>query len=92
MKKLLWMISAFLLVFLFTTGIALARVSFRFFLPPAVIGPPVVAAPPPAYYPGYYGYGPRYYGYRVWVPGYWGSVWTGYGWQRTWHRGHWVYR
>ena len=93
MKKLLWIISGFLLVFLFTTGIAPAGVSFRFFLPPVVIGPPAVAAPPPAYhsYPyGYYGYGPGYG--RVWAPGYWDRVWTGYGWQRVWHRGHWEYR
>ena len=93
MKKLL-LISAFLLVVLSTTGIASARVSFRFFLPPLVIGPPVVAAPPSAYpYPyGYYGYGPGYYGDRVWVPGYWDRAWTGYGWQRVWHPGHWEYR
>jgi hypothetical protein len=79
MKKGLW-ISAFLLVFLFTTGIASARVSFGFFLPPVVIGPPVIAPPPPAYYAypyGYYGYGPAYG--RVWVPGYWERVWTAYG-------------
>ena len=96
MKKTLW-ISAFMLVFLFTTGIASSGVSFRFFLPipPVVIGPPVVAALPPAYYPypyGYYGYGPGYYGNRVWVPGYWDRAWTGNGWQQVWHPGHWEYR
>ena len=100
MKKLAT-ISAFLLVLLFTTGIASAGVYLGFSFPPVVIGPPAVAAPPPAYYPysnpyRYYGYGPGYgpgyYGYRVWVPGYWDRVWTGYGWERVWHRGYWAYR
>ncbi len=94
MRKPLW-ISVFMLAFLFTTGVASAWVSFRFFLPPVVIGPPVVAAPPPAYYPppyGYYGYGPGYSGYRVWVPGYWGTVWTNHGWTRVWYPDHWEYR
>ncbi len=95
MKRLLWVISPLLLVFLLTSGIASAGVAFRFFLPPVVIGPPAVAAPPPAHYSypyGSYGYGPGYYGNRVWVPGYWERVWTGYGWQRVWHPGHWAYR
>jgi hypothetical protein len=29
---------------------------------------------------------------REQLPGYWERVWTGYGWQRVWHRGHWEYR
>jgi hypothetical protein len=93
MKKVLF-ITAVVLVFFLTTGIASARVFFRFgFFPPAVIGPPVVVAPPPAYYPypdGYYG--PGYYGYRAWVPGYWDNIWTSYGWEKVWHPGHWEYR
>jgi len=97
MKKIL-LLSTLLLVFFLTTGIASAWVSFGFGLPvpPVVIGPPVVTAPPPAYYPypypyygpGYYGY----YGYRAWVPGYWGGGWTNHGWGRVWHRGHGAYR
>ncbi len=96
MKKSL-MIASFLLVLLVIPSIASARASwgFGFSVP---LGPAVVSAPPPAYYPysyGYYGpgyYGPGYYGYRVWVPGYWGRVWTYGGWARVWHRGHWEYR
>jgi len=97
MKKIL-LLSTLLLVFCLTTGIASARVfcGFGLPLPPVVIGPPVITAPPPAYYypypyayygPDYYGY----YGYRVWVPGYWGSIWTNHGWGRAWHPGHWRY-
>jgi hypothetical protein len=94
MKKIL-LIASFLLVFVLTASVASAHGSFhfRFFLPPVVIGPPVISAPPPAYYPdpnGYYG--PGYYGYRAWVPGYWGTEWTGHGWVRVWHPGHWEYR
>ena len=93
MKTFSWMISSFLLVFLLTAGIASARVSFRLFLPPVVIGPPAVAAPSPPYDPSPYGY----YGYRpspdrVWVPGYWDTVWTNHGWARVWHPGYWEYR
>ena len=50
--------------------------------PPA----PVVAYPG---YPPYAYYSPRYYGCRAWVPGYWGSRWTLYGWTRVRGRGYW---
>ena len=98
MKKIL-LLSALLLVFALTTGTASARVFIGFGppWPPAVVGPPVVTAPPPAYYPypypyayygpGYYGY----YGYRVWVPGYRGFGWTNHRWGRVWYPGHWRY-
>jgi len=90
MKKII-LLSALLLVFALTTGTASARVFIGFGPPwaPVVVGPPVVAAPPPAYYPYSYPYayyGPGYYGYRGWFPGYWG------GWGRAWHRGHWYRR
>ena len=93
MKKLVT-ISAFLLVILFTTGIASAGVYFGFSFPPIVIGSPAVVALASSLLShityGNYGYGPGYYGNRVWAPGYWERVWTGYGWQRIWHRGYWA--
>ncbi len=91
MKKLT-LISAFLLVFLLTTGIASARVSFGFNIP-FYFGPPAYPYPSYGYYgPGYYGPAPGYSGYRVWVPGYWTREWTGYAWARVWRPGHWEYR
>jgi len=52
--------------------------------------PTLQVVPPPAvvYSPGY----PQpyaYYGPRTWVPGYWGSRWTPYGWRRVWVPGYW---
>jgi len=102
MKKVL-LISTFLLIFFLTTGIAPAHrvfFGFGFFLPPLIIGPPAIAVPPPVYYPyppafypyPYDYYSPGYYGYRVWVPGYWDTVWTERGWERVWIPGHWEYR
>jgi len=55
--KRLTLISAFLLVFLLTTGIASARVFFGFNVP-LYVGPPAYYP-----YPGYGYYGPGYYGY-----------------------------
>jgi hypothetical protein len=66
--------------------------SLGVFLPP-----PVAWARPPAPvvaylgYPAYAYYSPRYYGYRAWVPGYWESRWTPYGWTKVWVRGYWRY-
>jgi hypothetical protein len=93
MKKTL-LISALLLVFFLTSGIASARGFWghRFFHPRAFVGPPVISAPVPAYPSPYGFYSPGYYGYRVWIPGHWADVWTGYGWQRVWNPGHWKYR
>jgi hypothetical protein len=95
MKKIILM-SAVLLVFFLTTGIASAhRVFFGFgFFPSVIVAPPpAIVVPPPAYYPYPYDYySPGYYGYRVWVPGYWDTIWADRGWKRVWHPGHWEYR
>lgn len=93
------MIGMLLTAMLLTAGSASAwgghhrgHFGFGFF-----IGPPVIVAPPPVYYRGYYppyrSYGPGYYdyGYRVWVPGYWEEQWTPYGWDRVWIPGYWRY-
>jgi hypothetical protein len=78
MKKLAT-VSAFLLVILFTTGMASAGVYFGFSFPPVVIGSPAVAAPYPVNYPYYHG--PYHYGYNGYGPGYYGPGYlvTGYG-------------
>lgn len=83
MKKIL-IVSAVVSAILLAAGTASAHwqtyLNFGFYLPP----PPVWVPPPPpvAVYPGYPSYG--YYGYRVWVPGYWESRWSPYGWTRVW--------
>jgi len=89
MKKI-FLVGVFLLVFFLTSGIASAhRVFFGFgFFPPVIVSPPpAIVVSPPAYYPyptyppypyGYYR--PGYYGYRVWMPGYWDTIWTDRGW------------
>ena len=97
MKKMILM-SALLLVFFLTGGIASAhRVFFGFrFIPPVIVAPsPAIVVPPspPAYYPYPYDYyGPNYNGYRAWMPGYWDTIWTNRGWERVWIPGHWEYR
>ncbi len=95
MKKVL-LISALLLVFFVTAGTASAhRAFFGFgFFPPVIVAPPpAVVVSPPAYYPYPYDYyGPGYHGYRVWMPGYWDTIWTDRGWERVWIPGHWEYR
>lgn len=92
MKKIL-IVSMVLATILLTSGVASAHwrshFSFGVFLPPVAVW-----APPPVVYPGYppYGYySPGYYGYRAWVPGFWESRWTPYGWRRVWIPGHWRY-
>ena len=92
MKKIL-ILSVVLVTILLATGLTAGvasahwwnHVSFGVFLPqpPAVLAPPVVVSP------GYPAYG--YYGYTVWVPGYWQSRLTPYGWTRVWIPGHWGY-
>ena len=87
--------SALLLVFFLTGGIASANrvfLGFGFFPPIIVAQPSAIMVPSPAYYPYPYGYyGPGYYGDRVWVRGSWDAVWTGRGWERVWIPGHWGY-
>ncbi len=89
MRKIL-IISVALITILLTSGMASAHwrshFSFGVFLPP-----PVVWAPPVVVSPGYPAYGYYDYGYRSWVPGYWGSRWTPYGWTRVWIPGYWRY-
>ena len=99
MKKLL-MISLILLAIFLSSESALAwrghhRGHGRFGV---FIAPPVLIAPPPIYYRGYYPppgyYGPDYYyrePYRDWVPGHWEERWTPYGWERIWIPGYWQY-
>lgn len=76
----------------FTTESAFARHRgyFGIFLPPP---PPILVGPPSLWkgYPSYYG--TDYYGapFRSWVPGYWESRWTPYGWRRVWVPGYWNY-
>lgn len=97
MKKVL-MMAMVLLIVLITVGSASAwhrhprghRHQFGVFIGPPVIYVPL---PPPVryhyYYPPY-----DYYdrGYRVWVPGYWDTRWTSYGWERVWIPSHWEWR
>jgi hypothetical protein len=61
------------------------RGGYGVYVPPVVVGPPVVYAPPPVYYappPVYYAPAPGYVaGPRVWIPPHWqGPYWV---------RGHW---
>ena len=95
MKKIL-IVPVVLITILLTSGMASAhwRTYFNFgvYLPPLAVWTP--PPPPVAAYPGYPSNGyhsPGYYGYRVWVPGYWESRWTAYGWRRAWIPGYWRY-
>ena len=94
MKKIL-ILSIFFVTILLTTGMTAgvasahwrSHFSFGVFLPP----PPIVWAPPVVVSPGYPAYGYYNSGYRAWVPGYWESRWTPYGWTRVWVPGYWRY-
>ena len=94
MKKILF-ISIALVTVLLTAGMASAHgwtyfgVGVSLPLPILQVVPPPAVVYSPGYPPSYGYYSPGYYAPRVWVPGYWGSHWTPYGWRRVWVRGYW---